>query len=59
MCLFALVLCCLTACSESGQTEGKHVWEDQVNTIERAEAVEGIIQESVDLQRQQIDRATE
>lgn len=49
----------LGACSDSSDTVDEHVWSDQVKTIERAEAVEGIIQESVDLQKQEIERATQ
>ena len=48
----------LGACSDSSDTVDEHVWSDQVKTIERAEAVEGIIQESVELQKSHIEEQT-
>jgi hypothetical protein len=48
----------LGACSDSSDTVDEHVWSEQVKTIERAEAVEGIIQESAELQKSHIEEQT-
>ncbi|NIO61798.1 MAG: hypothetical protein GWO08_07320 [Gammaproteobacteria bacterium] len=56
---FSFLVCIfLGACSDSSDTAEEHVWSDQVKTIEKAEAVEGMIQESVDLQERHIEEQT-
>ncbi len=58
--ILILLLVFLYACSDNNDSEKKeHVWSDQVRTIERAEKVEGMIQDSVDLQKREIEEATQ
>ena len=50
----------LCSCSDNNDSEKKeHVWSDQVRTIERAEEVEGMIMDSVELQKREIEEATQ
>jgi hypothetical protein len=51
-----LVALLLYACSGEDEETGKgHVWKDQTDMMEKAKKVEGIVQESAERQRDQIE----
>lgn len=58
-----LLLCAavlfLPACSDNNEDREAHVWQEQTATIEKAKAVEGILQESAEDQRRRIQDETE
>ena len=45
----------LTACSGDDGSSGDHFWKDQTDTIDKAKEVEGILQDTADLQREMIE----
>lgn len=52
----------LSSCGDSNQDAQQkkdHVWKSQTDTIEKAKAVEGILQDSADTQRQKIQDESE
>lgn len=61
--LFAVQILFLAACDNGGSEDQKqaqgHIWKEQTDTIEKARAVEGILQESAQEQRQKIQSETE
>jgi len=53
-----LLVLLLTACGgEQEPQAGKHgfVWQEQINTVEKAKTVDGLVQDSAAAQRQAID----
>lgn len=48
-----------SAGSQDAKQKHNHVWKSQTDTLDKAKAVEGVLQESADSQRQQIQDATE
>jgi len=62
--IFIPLVLLLAACSDGGDAargtdDGEHVWSDQVNTIDKAKAVEDILGEANDKQREDIDRQSQ
>lgn len=63
--LSSMNLVFLSSCGDNSQDKHAaqqkkdHVWKSQTDTIEKAKAVEGIIQDSADSQRQQIQEQTQ
>ena len=55
-----LVTLVISACSDEGKNheEQEHVWKDQTEALDKAKAVEGIIQDSARAQEQQIQEDT-
>lgn len=58
-----LLFCLLVlqaGCSEqdADQQQG-HVWQEQTDTLDKARAVEGLLQESADEQRRQMEQQTQ
>ncbi len=50
----------LNGCSEDNNTQSKdHVWKEQTDAIEKARAVEGMLQDSAEAQRRQIQDQSE
>jgi len=46
----------LTGCSGDDSEENKsHVWKEQTDTMNKAKAVEGVLQESADAERKKIE----
>ena len=64
---FVLIMFCLGSCSENnsgqenkaGPEKKGHVWKEQTDTMNKAKAVEGVIQESADAQHQQVQDETQ
>lgn len=51
-------LATLSGCGDSPQTESKpqdHVWKAQTDSLDKAKAVEGMLQDAAQQQRQKID----
>ncbi len=55
----------LTACGKSPETPvvekaapASHVWQGQVDALEKAKAVDGVIQSSAEQQRQQLEQSS-
>ena len=57
--LFFASLVLQTGCSEpdNDQQQG-HVWQEQTDTLDKARAVEGVLQDSADEQRRKIEQQT-
>ena len=54
--LFILV----TGCSdEDAEAKKAHVWKEQTDTLNKAKAVEGVLQDSADAERKQIEDQTQ
>ena len=55
-----LVTLVISACSDEGKNQEKqdHVWKEQTEALDKAKAVEGIIQDSARAQEQQIQEDT-
>ncbi|MGH8121104.1 MAG: hypothetical protein ACRESK_10870 [Gammaproteobacteria bacterium] len=50
----------LTGCSgDDTDTEKSHVWKEQTDTMDKARAVEGMLQESADAERKKIEEQTQ
>lgn len=49
----------LATCSDNNEEQDTHVWQEQTATIEKAKAVEGILQESAEDQRRHIREESE
>lgn len=64
-CSFLLFSCLfISACSDDKNqdkktTSGDHVWKEQTMTMEKARAVEGIMEESAQEQRKMIEESVE
>jgi outer membrane biogenesis lipoprotein LolB len=59
--LTQVVFVCLTACSEESNNREKqdHIWNEQTDTLNKAKAVEGLIQDAAEARGQQIMDGTE
>ena len=57
----ALVILAITSCSDEGNSQEKHdhVWKEQTQTLDKAKAVEGIIMDSAEAQKRQIQKDSE
>jgi hypothetical protein len=51
----------ICGCSDNNDTQEKknHVWKEQTESIEKAKAVEGMLQDSAEAQRRQIQEQSE
>lgn len=60
-CLILLMsILALNGCTEDNDPQKKdHVWKEQTEAIEKARAVEGMLQESAEAQRRQIQEQLE
>ncbi len=59
--LFIMIVVFVTACSESDKpqkVEQDHVWKEQTDMIDKAKAVEQMLQDSAALQQQRINEQT-
>ena len=62
ICLLCILVFMLSACSDNNndaQSKKEHVWKEQKDTIEKARAVEGVLQENSDEQRKSIEDQTQ
>lgn len=57
----AITLLILTAgCSDDdAEARKEHVWKEQTDTMDKAQAVEGVLQDSADAERNQIEDQTQ
>ena len=59
--IYLMAVLNVCGCSDNNDAKEKkdHVWKEQTDTIEKAKAVEGLLQESADAQRRQIQEQLE
>jgi len=59
--VFLLICLNICGCSDNSDTQAKkdHVWKEQTEAIEKARAVEGMLQDSAEAQRRQIQEQLE
>ena len=53
--ILGAVLLLASACSDDDKDSGDHVWKEQTQTIDRAKAVEGMLEDAAAEQRKIID----
>lgn len=54
--VLVLTLVALGACSgEDSEAEKTHVWKEQTDTMDKARAVEGMLQDAADAERKKIE----
>ena len=54
------MLILMAGCSNDDSQEKKaHVWKEQTDTLNKAKAVEGVLQDSADAERKQIEDQTQ
>ena len=56
-----LIILGITACTDEGKSQEQqdHVWKEQTETLDKAKAVEGILNDTARAQEQQIQDETE
>lgn len=59
--IFLIIILNICGCSDNNDTQEKkdHVWKKQTEAIEKARAVEGMLQDSAEEQRRQIMEQSE
>jgi hypothetical protein len=57
--LFTLLLLAAGCSDEDAEAKKAHVWKEQTDTIDKAKAVEGILQDSADAERKKIEDQTQ
>ena len=59
--IYLMIVLNVCGCSDNNEAQEKkdHVWKEQTEAIEKAKAVEGMIQESAEAQRRQIQEQVE
>lgn len=61
--LVILLSLCLAACGDDPEAqkaaEGEHLWQGQVDALEKAKGVDGMVEGAADQQRQQLEAASQ
>ena len=57
--LIALLMLVSGCADEDAEAKKAHVWKEQTDTMDQARAVEGVLQDSADAERKQIEDQTQ
>ena len=56
--LFVALIMMIGCTNDDTQKKKEHVWKEQTDTMKKAQAVEGVLQDSAEAERKQIEEQT-